>query len=42
MIDKGQPLSVSKQCGLPEANRSSVYYRPAPVPREDLEVVRTG
>lgn len=42
MIDKGQPLSVSEQCELLKANRSSVYYQPAPVPWEDLAVVRTG
>lgn len=40
MIDKEHELSVNKQCELLKVNRSSVYYQPAPVPIEDLEVMR--
>jgi len=40
MIDKESDLPLSRQCELLRVNRSSVYYEPAPVPAEDLEVMR--
>lgn len=40
MIDKESELPVTRQCELLCVNRSSVYYQPAPVPAEDLEIMR--
>lgn len=40
MIDKQQPLSVSRRCQLLNGTRSSLYYQPAPVPAEDQVVMR--
>ena len=40
MIDRGQELSVKRQCELLGMNRTGVYYTPRPVPEEDLELMR--
>jgi len=41
MVDPNQPeLSIANQCRLLSINRSSFYYRPAPVKAEDLELMR--
>lgn len=40
MIDSGHDLPVTGQCRLLEVPRSSAYYRPAPVPQADLEMMR--
>ena len=34
------PLSVARQCRLLAVPRSSFYYRPAPAPAEDLDLMR--
>ena len=34
------PLPVVQQCRLLDVSRSSFYYRPAPVPQDDLELMR--
>jgi putative transposase len=40
MIDRDHPeLSVVRQCSLLGISRSSVYYQPAPVSAEDLELM---
>jgi putative transposase len=41
MVDPDQPdLSVANQCRLLNINRSTFYYRPAPIKAEDLEIMR--
>jgi len=41
MLDKEHKgLSVARQCDLLGINRSSVYYKPQPIPAEDLELMR--
>src|SRR5690606_5811757 len=40
MIDKKLELPVSRQCELLKVSRSNCYYQPAPVPLEDLLVMR--
>ena len=41
MVDPNQPeLSIANQCRLLNINRSSFYYRPAPIKAEDLELMR--
>lgn len=40
MIDQTAPLPVTRQCTLLSLSRSSVYYQPAPVPAEDLQMMR--
>lgn len=41
MLDKEHPgLSLTRQCDLLGINRSSVYYKPRPIPPEDLEVMK--
>ena len=41
MIDADDPkLSVSRQCGLLNLNRSTYYYKNKPVKPEDLELMR--
>ncbi len=41
MVDQGdQHLSVVKQCKLLDINRSTFYYKPSPVSKEDLSVMR--
>lgn len=40
MIDKELELPVSRQCELLKVSRSNCYYQPAPVPLEDLLVMR--
>ena len=40
MIDANSALPVRGQCRLLEVARSTAYYRPAPVPEEDLRLMR--
>jgi putative transposase len=40
MIDAAHDLPVVRQAKILKLNRSSVYYRPRPVSREDLAVMR--
>ncbi len=40
MIDKESGLPVTRQCELLKVNRASVYHQPAPVPTEDLKIMR--
>lgn len=40
MIDRADDLPVTVQCGLLEVARSTVYYRPQPVPEPDLDLMR--
>ena len=40
MIDKTQPLSVTRQAELLDLSRSNVYYLPRPVPADDLLLMR--
>ena len=40
MIEPEHPLSIMRQCPLLGLSRSSVYYRPAPAPPEDLALMR--
>jgi putative transposase len=40
MINRGHKLSVSRQAGLLEISRSTIYYRPRPVSDADLMLMR--
>lgn len=40
MIDRQDPLPVTRQCQLLSLNRSTVYYRPKGVSDEDLKLMR--
>jgi len=40
LIDKESELPVTRQCELLKVNRASLYYQPAPVPAEDLNIMR--
>ena len=40
MIDAAHDLPVTRQAKILNLSRSSVYYRPRPVPREDLALMR--
>jgi len=40
MIDRAQSVPVTRQCQMLDVSRSSVYYRPAPIPEEDLALMR--
>ena len=40
MISKEDRLPITRQCQLLDLNRSSVYYQRAPVPGEDLAMMR--
>jgi putative transposase len=40
MIDRGSQLPVKRQAQLLDLSRSSVYYRPRPVPAQDLQWMR--
>jgi putative transposase len=40
MIERGEELSVRRQCEALGLNRTRVYYRPRPIPEEDLELMR--
>ena len=39
MVDKAEPLSVTKQCALLDLPRSTFYHTPQPVSREGLDVM---
>ena len=40
MIDKRDPLPVTRQCGLLDLCRSGFYYKPAPLSAKDRELMR--
>ena len=40
MIDAAHDLPVTRQAKILNLSRSSVYYRPRPVSREDLALMR--
>jgi putative transposase len=40
MINRDDPLSITKQCHILDLSRSSVYYKPAPLPDKDRELMR--
>src|SRR5665213_4245884 len=40
MINPGHKLSVSRQAGLLEISRSTIYYRPRPISDSDLMLMR--
>jgi len=40
MIDRGEKLTVKRQCELLALNRTGVYYTPRPVPEADLRLMR--
>ena len=40
MIDPGHELPISKQTEILDISRSSVYYKPRPVPQADLWLMR--
>lgn len=40
MIDPSNPLPVTQQCRLLDLSRSSVYYKPKPIPEKDLVLMR--
>ena len=42
MIDRGSPLSVTRQCEILALNRSGVYYAPRPVCEADLKLSGIG
>lgn len=39
MIEPNEDLSVVRQCALLDVSRSSYYYRPRPMPEEDVDVM---
>ena len=40
MIDKGDKLSVTRQCHLLDLSRSGVYYKPVPLSEKDEKLMR--
>lgn len=40
MIDRGETLTVKRQCELLGLNRRGVYYTPRPVSKADLQLMR--
>jgi putative transposase len=40
MIERGEKLTVKRQCELLALNRTGVYYTPRPVPEADLQLMR--
>ena len=40
MIDRKSDLSVIEQCRLLKLSRSSIYYKPRPIPQADLDLMR--
>lgn len=40
MIDKEAELSVTRQCGLLDLNRSGIYYKPVPQSEQEMELMR--
>jgi len=40
MIDKGDKLSVTRQCHLLDLSRSGVYYKPVPLSEKDMKLMR--
>jgi putative transposase len=40
MIERGETVTVKRQCELLSLNRTGVYYRPRPVPEADLQLMR--
>jgi putative transposase len=40
MIDRSRAFSIKGQAKMPGLSRSTVYYKPRPVPAEDLKLMR--
>ncbi len=40
MVSKVSELSIARQCRLLNVPRSSFYYQPAPIPAEELALMR--
>jgi len=40
MIDRDDPLPVTRQCELLNVSRSGFYYKPAPLPEKDRVLMR--
>ncbi len=40
MIDRADPIPITRQCEILELSRSSVYYRAVPIPEADLVLMR--
>lgn len=40
MIDKGDPLPVTRQCNLLGLSRSGIYYKPVPPSEQEMELMR--
>ena len=40
MIDRKDPLPITRQCRLLDLNRSRIYYTPKPVSAKDLDLMR--
>ena len=40
MIQEKSPVSLSRQCHIPEISRSGMYYKPVPVNETDLRLMR--
>lgn len=40
MVDRASPVHITEQCRMLNLSRSSVYYRPKPVPEEVLALMR--
>jgi len=40
MVDRANPLPLTRQCEILDLSRSSVYYRLKPIPEEELELMR--
>lgn len=40
MIDKEEPLPITRQCQMLEVNRSTFYYKPAPLSQAEIDLMR--
>ena len=40
MIDREDPLPVTRQCEILDLSRSSIYYKPVPLSEQDMELMR--
>jgi len=40
MVDRANSLAITTQCRILDLSRSSVYYRPVPIPEHDLALMR--
>ena len=40
MIERGDKLSVTRQCSLLDLNRSRIYYKPVPLSAAEMDLMR--